>query len=266
VSEEPETAEPEHDWASLESQESQSQSQSLELELPAIWSAVDAIDAHLVELEEEAHDWGSGPVENVGGALEEVRDHVAAAFDVVRELAGNLVPFVEQIDVLSTRTGEVDRSVAGLVSSVDNRFGRVEQGMGELADWIEARFETLEEAIGNDLDDLGDEIGEVRTAAAPAARRPSVFAPESTETVADVVTFLAERLDDIAVELSERQERLEQQMARLTEEVTQYRRRVQVHARPPVVTDEQIQAVIEGVASKVQESLAAEDSKGRRGK
>ena len=229
-------------------------------QLPAIWAAVDAVDAHMVELEEETRAWPvAGPVDNVAGAMEEVRDHLAAAFDVVRQLAGNLVPFAEQLEVLTTSSSQVGERISGVADVVEGRFARVEQGMSELADWIETRFETLEEAIGNDLDDLGDEVSGLagirpeRSLAEPGepaepgesgeTERPGGSYADVSGVVA-MLDLMADRLDEVAEVLIARQDRLDAELGRLADEVTGYRRRVQVHARPPVVSEEQLDSLV----------------------
>ncbi|MHB8467220.1 MAG: hypothetical protein ACYDD7_20600, partial [Acidimicrobiales bacterium] len=150
--------------------------------------AIDAIDARAV-------DWDAASGQ-VPGALEEVREYIAAAFDAVRELTGQLVVLTDRLELAPGRP-EPEQMRELIEATSAEQAAPVDPGLAE-------------------------------------------------ELVTEFGDFTA-RLERVVERVEIQQRELRAEFVRLVDELASYRRRVQVHARPPVVTDEQLQTVISGI-------------------
>ena len=167
---------------------------------------------------------GGAPPAGLDAGVEEIREYIAAAFDAVNELAKHLPP------------------LAAAVQSIDNQLASVQQGIVE-------GMSTLARALDDRLDGLGD----------------SRLDPKFAETISTSLTAINRRLEgvgrvgpvltDLAAWMSgivDRQDKVEAELVRLGDEVQSYRRRTQLKARPPLLTDQQADSIV----GKVLDGLA----------
>lgn len=177
--------------------------------------AIDAIDARAAGLT------GGPPA----GALEEVREYIAAAFDAVRELTGQLVVLTDRLELAPGRpTG---------------------QRMREL---IEAQHEEITEH--QPQPDPEPELEpEPEPEPEPAPPLQDHADLPLTEELVEEFGHVAGRIERAMERVEIQQRELRAEFLRLADELAAYRRRVQVHARPPIVTDEQLQSVVHGVVA-----------------
>lgn len=168
---------------------------------------------------EEGH--RGAPPGGLDAALEELREYIAAAFDAVNDLAAT-------------------------VQSIDTRMAAAQQGITD-------GMSTLARALDERLDHL-DRAGAAPTGADPSSAGPD---PGLADTIATSLAAINRRLEgvgrvgpvltDLAAWMAgivERQDKVEAELVRLGDEVQAYRRRMQLNARPPLLTEEQADSIV----------------------
>ena len=175
--------------------------------------AIDAIDTRAASFSDEP-----------SGAIEEVREYIAAAFDTVRELTSQLVVLTDRLELAP------GRPPAGQIIEA----ATAPNGPSPAAPALTARHEP-------DTEDTRDEPDE-----------PDEVAPRAAAVDIGEFKDVADRIERAIARLGHKQSDMSDEIARLAEAVESYRRRVQVHARPPVVTDAQLREVVDGVAAALQ--------------
>jgi hypothetical protein len=125
------------------------------------------------------------------GGLEEISEHIAAAFDAVNDLAKEMAPLAEGITRIDASLAAINRRLEGV--------GRVGPVLTDLAAWM-----------------------------------------------AGVVA---------------RQDKVEAELVRLGDEVQAYRRRMQLKARPPLLSDDQAGSIVNKVLDGLAELAAQQRAK-----
>jgi hypothetical protein len=125
------------------------------------------------------------------GAMEEVREYLAAAFDAVRELTGQLVTLTDRLELAPGRPPSEE--VAFSLPS-------------------------------------------------PPPPDPPPAPPVDSHAV--------DRIERALIRIATGQEDLLKELERLGDEVEAYRRRVQIHARPPVISDAQVDEIVERISGR----------------
>jgi hypothetical protein len=171
---------------------------------------------------------GGTPAGGLDAELEEIREYIAAAFDAVGELGRQLPPLVDAVQKMDGQMASVQQGVI--------------EGMSTLARALDERLERLgrnpsAEAIDASLTET------ISTSLAAINRRL-----QGVGRVGPVLTDLAAWMSGMV----ERQDKVEAELIRLADEVQSYRRRTQLKARPPLLSDEQADSIV----GKVLDGLA----------
>lgn len=164
---------------------------------------------------------GSPPPGRLDAGLEEIREYIAAVVDAVNELA--------------TAVQHVDHQIASV------QHGIIE-GMSTLARALDERLDRLGapgEGAGRGAVALDPGLAETISTSLAAINRRL----EGVGRVGPVLTDLAAWMSGMV----DRQDKVEAELIRLGDEVQSYRRRMQVRARPPVLTDQQADSIVSRV-------------------
>jgi uncharacterized protein YoxC len=207
------------------------------------------LDFDDVEFKGQALDLSS-----LSAGLEEVREHIAAAFDAVRDLSKEVARLPEstkaiardveelarEVEELGRKTEDVsasvDRKVDAFGTSVDRKLDdvgtSVDRKVEELSAALDDRIGEFSASVERKMDEVGTSVGSGLTDVFKRLERVGKVGPALT----DLVGWMAG--------VADRQDRHEAALTRLAEELHTARRRTPLQARAPVISNEQLDDVV----------------------
>ena len=197
-----------------------------------------AIDLHDVEFRGQALDLSS-----LSAGLEEVREHIAAAFDAVRDLSKEVARLPEATKVIARDVEELGRDVEELGRKMDDVAVSVDHKIDELKTSVDAKVEAVRTSVDGKVGGLATSVERKMEEVADSVGNGLADVFNRLERVGKVGPALTDLVGWMAG-VADRQDRHEAALTRLAEELHSARRRAPLQARPPAISNDQLDDVV----------------------